>query len=367
MRGNITRRGKSSWRLKFDLDRDPVSGARRLRTVTIKGTRKDAEAELARLLNDLHKGVFVEASALTVGAYLWQWLDGKHDLSPVTRERYSDAIAKAIIPELGKIELQKLKPVHVNQWVSKMLGTRSGRTASNIFLVLNGALKEAVRLELVGRNVAAAVTAPKIKSDEIKILDADELKAVLASLSGSRLLPVASLALATGMRRGELLALRWQEVDLGKATVKVVRSLEQTVRGGLRFKEPKTRNSRRTITLPPSAVAMLQAHRKAQLELRLQLGMGKPDADALVFCNHDGSPISPNSFSVMWGRAVPEATFHSLRHTHASALIAAGKDVVTVSRRLGHAKPTITLNVYGHLFANTDADCADAIEEMLAN
>jgi integrase len=99
----------------------------------------------------------------------------------------------------------------------------------------------------------------------------------------------------------------------------------------------------------------------------MKLGLGRHDADALVFCDPDGTPISPNSFSVMWGRAVPEATFHSLRHTHASALIAAGKDAVTVSRRLGHAKPTITLNVYGHLFANTDADCADAIEEMLAN
>ena len=106
---------------------------------------------------------------------------------------------------------------------------------------------------------------------------------------------------------------------------------------------------------------MLDHHRREQLELRMKLGMGKPAADALVFCNHDGSPISPNSFSVMWGRAVP------LRHTHASALFAAGKDVVTISRRLGHAKPTITLNVYGHLFGNTDADCADAIEEMLAN
>ena len=111
---------------------------------------------------------------------------------------------------------------------------------------------------------------------------------------------------------------------------------------------------------------MLDQHRRAQIECGLKFGLGKLPADALVFCNDDSSPISPNSFSVMWGRAVPEATFHSLRHTHASALIAAGQDVVTVSRRLGHAKPTITLNVYGHLFRNTDADCADAIEEMLA-
>ena len=207
------------------------------------------------------------------------------------------------------------------------------------------------------------MAAPKIKSDEVKILDTDELKAVLASLCGSRLLPIARLALASGCRRGELLALRWQDVQ--GSTLKVERSLEQTVKGGLRFKEPKTRNSRRSITLPPSAVSMLDQHRKDQLETRLKLGQGKLGSDALVFSNLDGSPISPNSFSVMWGRAVPEATFHSLRHVHASALIAAGQDVVTVSRRLGHAKPTITLNVYGHLFRNTDAGCADAIERIM--
>ena len=294
---------------------------------------------------------------------MWGWLDGKHDLSPVTRERYADAIAKAIIPDLGGIELQRLRPINIKQWLSKLLETRSGRTVANLYLVLNGALKEAVKLELLGRNVAAAVAAPKIKSDEVKILDTDELKAVLASLCGSRLLPIARLALASGCRRGELLALRWQDVQ--GSTLKVERSLEQTVKGGLRFKEPKTRNSRRSITLPPSAVSMLDQHRKDQLETRLKLGQGKLGSDALVFSNLDGSPISPNSFSVMWGRAVPEATFHSLRHVHASALIAAGQDVVTVSRRLGHAKPTITLNVYGHLFRNTDAGCADAIERIM--
>jgi integrase-like protein len=188
MRGNITRRGKSSWRIKFDLDRDSKTAKRRFHIATVRGTRKEAEAELARLLNDANKGVLVDASNLTVEAYLWRWLDGKHDLSPVTRD---------------------------------------------------------------------------------------------------------------------------------------------------------------------------------QLELRLQLGMGKHDANSLVFCNHDGAPISPNCFSVMWGRAVPQVTFHALRHSHASALIAAGIDVVTVSRRLGHATPTITLNVYAHLFANTDTRCADAIEKVL--
>jgi integrase len=312
----------------------------------------------------------VETSKLTVEQWLWRWLDGKY-VSPLTRERYHDIIGKAIVPKLGKVELQKLKPLHVKEWLNgyEISGSRSGsplaaRTVRNAYIVLHGALQEAVKLDLVARNVAEVVTSPKVKVDEVEILTAEEIASMLASLSGSRLHPIASLALATGMRRGELLALRWQDVDLDKASIKVERSLEQT-RGGLRFKCPKTKHSRRTISLPPSAVAMLGQHRKEQLELRLQLGMGKPDADALVFPNHDGAAISPNCFSVLWGKAVPQVTFHALRHSHASALIAGGVDVVTVSRRLGHSSPTITLSVYAHLFSETDTKAAAAIEKIL--
>ena len=129
--------------------------------LTVRGKRADAEAELARLLNEANKGTLVDASKLTVAEYLWGWLDGKHDLSPVTRERYADAIAKAIIPDLGGIELQRLRPINIKQWLSKLLETRSGRTVANLYIVLNGALKEAVKLELLGRNVAAVWRHPR--------------------------------------------------------------------------------------------------------------------------------------------------------------------------------------------------------------
>jgi len=371
--GVDTRRGRSSWRLKFDIDKDPVTGKRRCRTVTVRGKRQEAEVELARLLNDAHKGTLVDASKVTVEAYLWGWLDGKHGLSPVSVERYREIIARGIVPRLGTIELQKLKPAHVRDWLSGMVksGSRKGgplsaRTVRHSYRVLRAALQDAVKLDVLVRNVVDAVSPPRLEAGEVEILTADQIAAVLAALTGHRLHPIVSLAVATGMRRGELLALRWADVDLSAASLKVERSLEET-KANLRFKSPKTKHGRRTITLPASAVDMLRDHRKEQLELRLQLGMGKHEPAALVFCNHDGSPISPNYIS-MTISAIPEfprVSFHSLRHSHASALIAAKIDIVKVSRRLGHSSPVITLGVYAHLFGEGDDGAAAAIEKVL--
>jgi integrase len=195
------------------------------------------------------------------------------------------------------------------------------------------------------------------------------IPAALEALKGARIYPIVALALATGARRSELLALKWSNVDLERGTLKIEHSLEET-KAGLRLKSPKTKAGRRSILLPPFAVDVLSQHRKEQLELRLQLGMGKPDSEALVFCNVDGSPISPNYLTLMWSRAVkraglPKVTFHSLRHSHASALIRARLDVVRVSRQLGHSKPTITLSIYAHEFEEADTGAADAIGKVL--
>jgi integrase len=234
------------------------------------------------------------------------------------------------------------------------------------YRVLRAALNDAVRLEVLGRNVADAVPPPKTHESEVEILDADQIATALSVLKGNRIYPIVALAIATGMRRGELLALRWQDVDLEHGVISVERSLDEA----FRIRKPKSKHGRRTISLPLSAVELLRQHRKAQLELRLHLGMGKPESEALVFCDHEGKPISPNYLSIMWRRAIaglniPQVKFHALRHSHASALIAAGVDVVKVSRRLGHGSATITLNVYAHLFNKTDDTAAIAIEAAM--
>jgi integrase len=248
----------------------------------------------------------------------------------------------------------------------------SARTIGHAHRLLHRALQMALDSELVARNVAA-VKKPskvaKVKEEEVPILKADEISLVLDKLQGHKLYEIVLVDLTTGLRRGELLALRLSDIDLEGATLRVERSLEET-KAGLRFKEPKTKHGKRTISLPSNVVAVLSDHRRALLETRMGLGIGKPDADTLLFGEPDGSPVPPNRLTRRWQDAcisldLPRVSFHALRHTHASLLIAKGHDVVRISRRMGHAKPTVTLNIYGHLFDKVDTAAATVIEAAL--
>jgi integrase len=367
MSGNITKRGAHSYRLKFDVPSE--GGKRKTRFITFRGTRQAAKAELVRLVNEVNKGTLPDVTKITLGEYLRNWLDGK-ELSARSREQYADIIEKQIAPLVGK-ELQKLKSLDVKGWLNG-LKRRDGRnlgsrTVRGALRVLNAALTEAAKLGLIATNPAAVVDAPKLPDDEVEILSEEEIERVLTALKGRRLYPIVVLALATGARRNELLALRWTDISGDK--MKIERSLEATRGGGLRFKSPKTKQGRRTISLPQSALDALSQHRKEQLEIRMALGMGKPPADALVFHGLDGSPISPNSLSASWiqERKRPGVTvkFHAFRHTHASALIGAGLDIVKISRRLGHKSPIITLKTYAHLWGDDDAGAASAMDKVL--
>lgn len=376
MRGNITRRGKSSWRIKFDVETD-ANGRRRTRFVTVRGKRQDAERELTRLLGQADAGTLVEATKVTVREFIQDWFDSAHGLSPKTLERYRQLAEQQIFPHLGGIVLQKLKPAKVQEWHGALLKSGgmngrplSARTVGHAHRVLHRALERGVENETLARNVASVISPPRVEEDEIQILSPEEITSVIHRLNGDELYVIAAIGLATGMRRGELLAVRWVDCELDAAAVRIERSLEET-RAGLRFKPPKTKHGRRTVSLPPSAVSVLREHRRQQLELRLQLGLGRPGPDVLVFSNPDGSPMSPDKLSRDWSRmcialGLPRVMLHALRHTHVSALIAAGVDVVTISRRIGHSDPVVTLRRYAHLFnRKTDAAAAGAIEAAL--
>jgi integrase len=234
-------------------------------------------------------------------------------------------------------------------------------------------LREAAWFELITKNVATAQRAPKVDdSEEVQIIEEGRLKELIERLEGRSIYPKAIVALFTGMRRGELVALRWGSIDLDNKVLRVREALEQTVSHGVRIKKPKSKAGRRDIALPDIVVNVLREQRRAQLELRVTLGLGKLADDAFVFGHLDGSPTTPKAVSLEWAKVADaigmgDITFHALRHTHASQLIAAGVDVVTISKRLGHANPSVTLSTYSHLFKNHDGKAADAINEALAN
>ena len=307
---------------------------------------------------------------MTVAEYLHAWFEGAPRVSPKTAERYLELAERQVVPHLGSIKLQKLRPEHVEQWHGTLLGQGlAPRTVGHAHRLLSRVLGYAVENGTINRNAAAIRKPPKVEERELEILTTDQIAEVRTKLAGHALLPIVELALSTGMRRGELLGLQWGDVDLDAGTARVERSVEET-RAGLRLKPPKTKRGRRNITLAPEAVAMLRAHRVKQLEVRLVLGLGKIVSDTLVFCNIDGNILSPDNLSRDWcrirtARKLPRVQFHALRHTHASVLIRAGVDILTISRRLGHSKAAVTLDTYGHLIEGADAAAAKAIEGML--
>jgi integrase len=243
-RGSIQRRGKQSWRIRFE---DGVDGAgrRKRRTFTFKGKRQEAQRELTRLLAAADTGTLPEPSRVTVAEYIRAWLDDERGLSPKTTERYRQLAEQQIIPHLGTTVLQKLKPAQVQVWHGALMkdGGKDGRqlsarTVGHARRVLHRALQRAVESETLGRNVASIIRPPKVEEEEIEILGPEQVDLVLTRLEEHPLYAISAVAQATGVRRGELLALSIGDVDFDGASVRVERSLEETAKGHLRFKPP---------------------------------------------------------------------------------------------------------------------------------
>jgi integrase len=370
VKGNLTRRGERSWRLKYDLGSGP-NGDRQTRYVTLKGTKAQAQAEAAKILASVADGAHVDPSSETVAQFIERWLRDWADanVSNKTWTRYAQLLRKHVASRIGATLIQKLRATHLQSVYAAMAKDGlADRTRLHTHRVIFTMLRHAAQWGVVTRNVASLVDAPRVQAREVEILTPAQVQAVLETLRDRPLYPIAATALGTALRRSELLGLRRKDVNLDAGLLRVEQALEQTKRGGLVFRQPKTRYGRRPVTLAPSTVAVLREHLKAQQEQRLALGLGRTEPSSLVFANPDGSPRSPNALTKEWQLAMKKAglraTFHSLRHTSASALIASGLDVITISRRLGHGSPAITLGIYGHLL-KTDDRAAAVMEAAL--
>jgi integrase len=380
--GHIRQRGKTSWELKFEAGRDPATGKRKIQYASFRGTKRQARIKLAELIAAVGAGTYVEPSKLTVAEHVRsrvdQW-EASGAISARTAQRYRQLLEGQIAPHIGTRLVQKVSTLDVERWHATLRtagrsrgeGGISPRTVAHAHRVLSHALEDAARHGLLARNVAKLQPPPKVPASEMAILDHDGIGTILSMLPGHEMYAQAIVALFTGMRLGEILAARWRCVDLDRNRIFVREALEETKAHGIRIKAPKSRAGRRDIGLPEIVVEALREHRRRQLEVRMALGLGKMPDDGLVFPSLDGGPQAPSDASRAWGLVadalgMPAITFHGLRHTHASQLIDAGVDIVTISKRLGHASPDVTLRVYAHLFRRDDDKAAAAINVALA-
>ena len=378
MKGNITRRGKNSFRLKFDAGID-ANGKRKIQYHTFRGSKREAEDKLTELMASVGTGSYVEPSKIMVADFVRACIDqwqASGKISAVTAGRYRELLTNQIAPFMGTMVLQKLRRLDIEKWHTalrnnghaKGKGGIGPRTIGHAHRVLSKALTDAAKDHIVVSVVTKLEAPPKAPDDEMVIVR--DVPAFIGKLKTSRLYVPAMVALFTGMRRSEVLALRWGRVDLDRRKVIQVRELLEPTPEGVRFKVPKTRAGLRDVTLPDILVDVLREYRRERLELRLKLGTGRLQDDDLLFTDIEGGPLTPNTLSVAWFNfakrvGIPEVTFHALRHSHASQLIDAGVDIVTISKRLGHAKPDITLRVYSHLFRMDDGKAAAAINAAL--
>ncbi len=379
MRGHIIKRYKNSYTVILNLGIDPTTGKYKQQWVSVNGTKKEAEKKLADLLHQLDTGTFMKPGKTSLGEYLERWLRDYAwpNLAPRTAEGYQYIVRNHIIPSLGRIPLTQLKPEHLQRLYSEKLsdgrfdgkGGLSKRSVQYIHVTLHKALKNAVKLGMIGRNPVDAVEPPKPQHHEMQTMNESDIHIFLELTQSTPYYAIFYLALFTGMRRSELLALRWCDIDLLLCQISVTRTIHQLHNGEIIFRQTKTDKSRRMVSLSPSTAIVLREHRAQQEKMRQSLGLTFTDDD-LVFCHIDGKPLLPDSITHAWHKlarlsGLKGIRLHDARHTHASLMLKQGIHPKIVQERLGHASIQITLDTYSHVAPGLQQAAANRFDDIV--
>ena len=373
MEGSIRKRGEKSWELTIELGRD-AGGKRRRKFVNVKGTKAQAQQKLRELLSAYDKGIPLNTEKATLSQWMAKWL--AEYVVPkrrqTTKERYERAIKRHILPELGHIQLVQLTPRDIQALETKM--SADGMAPAGVQVVhnvLSGALKYALKMEMIWRNPAQAVTPPKVTRTEVEPPDIAGVRRVLelARTEEHPLFPCLYLIAYTGIRRGEALGLRWQDVDLEGGSISIVQTLSLSVEHGLIFQPPKTNSGRRVIDLDDGTVEVMRSHQGWQLLYRAKLE-GAYQENGLLFPGPLGEPRRPltlgrafQSFAKRLG--LKGGKLHDLRHFHASVMLQNGASLLLVSKSLGHANISTTGDVYGHIMPGWQKEAANAFAKAM--
>ena len=366
MTGSIRRRSPGSWEITIDLGRDE-GGKRIRRFVSVKGTKRQAQQRLRELLNELDGGIVPSTERIMMRDWLPRWMSDcvEGHLGQATQDRYRGIIQNHLVPALGHIELKRLNPTHVQSLQNNLLDNGMDPKGVNLVrTVLSGAMKHALSLELILRNPVSAAKAPPEPDREVQPppMDAVNRMLELAKQLGDWLHPALYLLVYTGIRRGELLALLWDAVDLEKSEIRITSSLGRRS-NGLHLSKPKTAHGTRTVSLDASTVDVLRRHKERQDIEKAELGHAYDD-NGIVFADPLGQWLNPMKLTrrvQSLGKKVghPEAKPHNLRHFHGSVTVEQGTNPAVVPQRLGHANPTITMKIYAHALPGWQRQAAD--------
>ncbi|MCL2496121.1 MAG: site-specific integrase [Clostridiales bacterium] len=370
--GSVRKRPNGSWEGRFSYT-DEDTGKRIDKSVYAT-TQTEAKRKLKELIkqveNMANDDEYVKPSNLTLGEWLDTWMKEykKNSVRPATYTSYHHNIEKHIRPALGNVELQKLRPDHIQTLLNSMArGSKTKTplapwTVLKVKNILSGALEQAIRNQIMPYNPAKATVPPKLEQKDIRVLTETEQKLFIDALKGHRLEALYLLALATGMRRGEIMALTWDCVDFKNKSIAVKGSISRikdpdTGITALIYSDPKTKSGRRQIPILPNMIPVLQAHQKRQEAEKAEAGSAW-NKQNLVFCSTVGTVIEPRRVCTTMDKitdaaGLPRFTFHALRHTFATRMLEANVPAKVVQDVLGHADVTLTLNTYSHVIGST--------------
>lgn len=412
MRGSVKQRTKGSYELKFDIQRDE-KGARQQRSKTVQGSKRKAEEELARILAQVADGTYVDErrqkkgkttetvveGPMTVEGLMRRFMAEQRETVGDAWNRRMEMIVRChIVPALGSIPLTELTAVHVRDWIDAQLSggghVRKGRPLGSSHLpgkplerqsvlhhsrLLRQALEMAIVWDLgITKNPAKAVKLPRPKQIEMVALTEEQVGILEEMVKDTLLHPLVIMAVHTGARRAELVALKWEDVDWEGERIMIRRGVEKDKDRVLVLKEPKTKAGKRSVTLSQVAQNTLRRQRGRQAEQRLAYGPTWKDG-GFVFTRDDGTMMDPDRISTLyyrywehdsgkgWAAGLPRHRFHDLRHTFASLLLHKGLDIKLISTMLGHASVAITLDRYSHLMPGSGEKIAEAMDDMFGS
>lgn len=381
MAGSIRKQGKESWGITVNLGRDPETKRLRRCFFTVRGKKVDAERALTAALAQRDQGIDLAPAKITVAEYIRVWLRdyAEPNVAASTLQRYRGIAGSHIIPTLGSRRLADLRPIEIQaaytRWLSP--GGRCGseirglspRTVLHHHRLLREAFNQAVRWQLLARNPCDAVEPPRPPRAEAQVLDEQEVRRMLDAARAESLYALFHTAVTTGARLGELLALRWQDLDFERDRMSIARTVRRYPDKGYVFSAPKTHRSRRPISLDADTKLVLQEHRHHQIEQRLLVGPAYNDQD-LVFATPTGTTLGDSTVRTTFTRILRTAglkrvRLHDLRHTAATLMLKAGVNPKVVSDRLGHSTISITLDIYSHVLPDMQRDGAEALARMI--